>query len=119
LAHPVMVLNDIKGINNVLNLAKNTGVKRVFYTSSSEVYGEPVEYPQNEHTTPLNSRLPYAIVKNAGEAYIRAYIKEFNLDYTVFRSFNTYGPKQSNDLMIYKLIVIELKNESVIFLAFC
>src|SRR5206468_6179681 len=67
LAHPVMVLNDIKGINNILNLSKNTGVKRVFYSSSSEVYGEPVEYPQNEHTTPLNSRLPYAIVKNAGE----------------------------------------------------
>src|SRR5689334_17950095 len=42
LANPVLVLNDINGINNILNLSKNTGVKRVFYTSSSEVYGEPV-----------------------------------------------------------------------------
>jgi len=78
LAHPVMVLNDIKGFNNILNLAKNSGVKRMFYSSSSEVYGEPVEYPQNEHTTPLNSRLPYAIVKNVGEAYLRSYKKEFD-----------------------------------------
>ena len=73
LANPVMVLNDLKGIDNVLNLSKNTGVRRVFYTSSSEVYGEPVEYPQNEHTTPLNSRLPYANVKSVGESYLRSF----------------------------------------------
>jgi hypothetical protein len=40
------------------------------------VYGEPFEIPQNENTTPLNSRLPYAIVKNAGEAWLKAYEKE-------------------------------------------
>jgi UDP-glucose 4-epimerase len=66
LEFPVMVLNDIIGIKNVLNLSKNTGVQRIYFSSSSEVYGEPVEFPQNEHTTPLNSRLPYAIVKNDG-----------------------------------------------------
>src|SRR3990172_8843946 len=56
LSHPVMVLEDITGIKNILNLSKNTGVKRVYFSSSSEVYGEPVEFPQNEETTPLNSR---------------------------------------------------------------
>jgi UDP-glucose 4-epimerase len=71
LNNPLMVLNDIKGIENVLQLSKNTGVKRVFYSSFSEVYGEPFEIPQNELTTPLNSRLPYAIVKNLAEAYCR------------------------------------------------
>ena len=53
------------------------GVKRNFYSSSSEVYGEPFEIPQNELTTPLNSRLPYAIVKNLAEAYFRAYEFEY------------------------------------------
>ena len=91
LENPVMVLNDLTGIKNMLNLSKNTGVKRIYFSSSSEVYGEPVEFPQNEHTTPLNSRLPYAIVKNVGEAYLRAYKQEFNLDFTIFRFFNTYG----------------------------
>src|SRR5207237_1883160 len=110
LAHPVMVLNDIKGINNVLNLAKNTGVKRVFYTSSSEVYGEPVEYPQHEHTTPLNSRLPYAVVKNVGESFCRSYQQEYNLDFTIFRFFNTYGPKQSSDFVVSRFINAAIEN---------
>ena len=88
LEDPVMVLNDISGIKNILDLAKNTGVRRIFYSSSSEVYGEPVEIPQNESTTPLNSRLPYAIVKNVGESYLRSYHQEFGLDYTIFRFFN-------------------------------
>lgn len=104
LAAPLAVLEDIDGIRNVLELAKNTGVKRVFYSSSSEVYGEPVEFPQNEHTTPLNSKLPYAIVKNLGESYFKSYEREFGLPYTIFRLFNTYGPRQSEDFVLPKLV---------------
>lgn len=113
LANPVKVLDDITGIKNILNLSKNTGVRRVYYSSSSEVYGEPVEFPQNEHTTPLNSRLPYAIVKNVGEAYLRSYKKEYNLDYTIFRFFNTYGPKQSKDFVISRFIYLALQNQDI------
>ena len=113
LENPVMVLDDIQGIRNVLDLAKSTGVKRVFFSSSSEVYGEPVHLPQNEETTPLNSRLPYAVVKNVGEAYFRSFQQEFNLDYTIFRFFNTYGPKQSTDFVMSKFINAALKNEDI------
>ena len=113
LANPLMVLEDIKGIENVLNLAKNTGVKRVFYSSSSEVYGEPVEFPQNEHTTPLNSKLPYAIVKNIGEAFMKSFKLEHDLDYTIFRFFNTYGPKQSSDFVMSKFARNALNNEDI------
>jgi UDP-glucuronate decarboxylase len=113
LANPVMVLNDLNGIRNILNLSKNTGVKRVFFSSSSEVYGEPVEFPQNEHTTPLNSRLPYAIVKNVGEAYLRGYQQEFGLDFTIFRFFNTYGPKQSTDFVMSKFLRAALVNQDI------
>ncbi len=113
LENPVMVLNDITGIKNVLTLCKNTSVKRVFFSSSSEVYGEPVEFPQNEETTPLNSRLPYAIVKNVGEAFLKSYQQEYGLDYTIFRFFNTYGPKQSKDFVISKFICRALKNEDI------
>lgn len=111
--NPVMVLRDIDGLRNILDLSKNTGVSRVFYSSSSEVYGEPVEIPQNELTTPLNSKLPYAIVKNIGEAFLRSYQKEFGLDYTVFRFFNTYGPKQSRDFVVSKFIRLALANEDI------
>lgn len=113
LDNPKIVLDDINGINNILDLCKNTGVKRVFYSSSSEVYGEPVELPQHEDTTPLNSKLPYAIVKNVGEAYCRSYKQEFGLDYTIFRFFNTYGPKQSEDFVMTKFIKAALKSENI------
>jgi len=104
LLNPVSVLNDITGIKNILDLAKNTGVKCVYFSSSSEVYGEPVEFPQNEETTPLNSRLPYAVVKNVGESFLKSYHKEYGLNYTIFRLFNTYGPKQSSDFVVSKFI---------------
>jgi nucleoside-diphosphate-sugar epimerase len=113
LNNPISVLQDIEGIKNILSLSKNTGVKRIFYSSSSEVYGEPVEFPQNEHTTPLNSRLPYAIVKNVGEAFFKSFHKEYGIDFTIFRFFNTYGPKQSNDFVVSKFISAALKSQDI------
>ncbi len=111
--YPVSVLNDIDGIKNVLSLSKNTTVKRVFFSSSSEIYGDPVEMPQNVYTTPLNSRLPYAVVKNIGEAFLRSYKQEYDLDYTIFRFFNTYGPKQSRDFVISKFMLAALNNRDI------
>lgn len=113
LQNPVLVLNDINGIRNVLDMSRATGVKRVFFSSSSEVYGEPVEFPQNEYTTPLNSRLPYAIVKNVGEAFLRSYHKEYGLDHTILRFFNTYGPKQSKDFVISKFIEQAIEGKDI------
>lgn len=113
LDQPVLVLEDLQGIRNVLTLCKNTGVKRVFYASSSEVYGEPVHLPQHEHTTPLNSRLPYAVVKNAGESFCRSYYQEYGLEYTIFRFFNTYGPKQSPDFVISKFIDAAMQGKPI------
>src|SRR5690606_21870473 len=113
LNNPIKVLRDVDGIKNILNLCKSTGVKRVFFSSSSEVYGEPFEIPQREETTPLNSRLPYAIVKNIGEAYLRSFHQEFGLDYTIFRFFNTYGPNQSTDFVIAKFIELALQGKDI------
>lgn len=111
--NPIMVLNDIEGIRNVLQLSKNSSVKRVFFSSSSEVYGEPVELPQHEETTPLNSRVPYAVVKNVGESYFRSFYKSFGLPFTIFRFFNTYGPNQSQDFVVSRFISKALKNEDI------
>ena len=113
LSNPLWVLRDITGIENILNLAKNTGVKRIYFASSSEVYGEPFETPQHEHTTPLNSRLPYAVVKNVGETFLRAYHREFDLSYVIFRFFNTYGPNQSEDFVVPRFIKQALKGEDI------
>ena len=113
LENPISVLGDIEGIKNILSLSKNTGVKRVFYSSSSEVYGEPFEIPQNEQTTPLNSRLPYAIVKNVGEAFFRSFYDEYGLEYTIFRFFNTYGPNQSDDFVVPRFLRAAMANQPI------
>jgi len=113
LKYPISVLDDLEGFKNIMELSKNIGVKRVYFSSSSEVYGEPVELPQNEDTTPLNSKLPYAIVKNAGEAFLRSYQKEYGLEYTIFRYFNTYGPKQSKNFVISKFLYAAFNNNDI------
>ena len=113
LKNPELVLRDIKGIENILNFASSRNVKRIFYASSSEIYGEPVTIPQNEETTPLNSRLPYAIVKNVGEAFFKSFKKTRNLNFTIFRFFNTYGPLQSDQLVISKFIKNALQNKNI------
>ncbi|MDI1353977.1 MAG: NAD-dependent epimerase/dehydratase family protein [bacterium] len=112
--NPMDVLNDIEGFKNILNLSKNSSVKHVYFSSSSEVYGEPVELPQNEHSTPLNSRVPYAVVKNVGECFFRSYWQAYRLPYTIFRFFNTYGPNQSTDFVVAKFLASALKNKDII-----
>lgn len=112
-ANPVLVLQDIEGIKNILELSKNCSVKHVYFSSSSEVYGEPVEIPQNEYSTPLNSRVPYAVVKNVGECFFRSYWQEFQLPYTIFRFFNTYGPSQSTDFVIPRFLSAALSGRDI------
>ena len=113
LIDPEKVLNDIQGIKNILNLCKHLNVKRVFFSSSSEVYGEPVSTPQKEDLTPLNSKLPYAVVKNLSEAYLRTFKQMYNLNYTIFRLFNTYGPLQSEDFVVTKFLKNSLNGENL------
>jgi UDP-glucose 4-epimerase len=111
--NPISVLNDIDGIKNILNLSKNSSVKHVYFASSSEVYGEPVQLPQHEVDTPLNSRVPYAVVKNVGECFFRSYWQAYHLPFTIFRFFNTYGPNQSTDFVIARFLAAALKNSDI------
>ena len=113
LKNPHKVLEDIEGFKNILHLARYKKVKRVFFSSSSEVYGEGQGLAQNEEKTPLNSRLPYAIVKNVGESFFKTYKKEYNINYTIFRLFNTYGPKQSSDFVVSLFLKNALKDKDI------
>ncbi len=113
LDNPLLVLADIDGIRNILKLSKNCSVRKVFFSSSSEVYGEPVFLPQHEDLTPLNSKLPYAIVKNLGESYFKSFFLEHNLSYTIFRFFNTYGPNQSEDFVVPRFLRLALNNDPI------
>ena len=111
--NPIEVLNDLSGFENIFFLAKDTNVKKIFFSSSSEVYGEPVELPQREYLTPLNSRLPYAVIKNVGECFCKSYKQEHDLDFTIFRFFNTYGKRQSEDFVVSKFLALAKENKDI------
>ena len=111
--NPIEVLNDLHGFENIFFLAKDTNVKKIFFSSSSEVYGEPVELPQREYLTPLNSRLPYAVIKNVGECFCKSYKQEHDLDFTIFRFFNTYGKRQSEDFVVSKFLALAKENKDI------
>jgi len=113
LENPMLVFKDIEGIKNIVHLSYYTNVKRLFFSSSSEVYGEPFKIPQDEESTPLNSKLPYAVVKVFGETYIRHFSRQHNLSWTIFRLFNIYGELQRPDFVISKFIKQALKNEPI------
>jgi nucleoside-diphosphate-sugar epimerase len=111
LANPKEVLRDIHSLQNIFSLCLDTGVTRIYISSSSEVYGETISFPQHEYNTPLNSRLPYAVVKNLGECFCRSFWQENGLEYTIFRFFNTYGYRQRPEFVIAKFIKAALMNE--------
>jgi len=77
----------------VLIAARDCGVKRVVYASSSSIYGDSEELPKHEGMTP-NPMSPYACAKLAGEHYCRVFSRLYGLETVVFRYFNVFGPRQ-------------------------
>lgn len=78
---------------NILEAARQAGVKRVMFAASSSAYGDTVELPKHEAMlpTPLS---PYAAGKLAGEHYISVYARTMGLDAVSLRYFNIFGPRQ-------------------------
>jgi len=86
---------NILGTLNILSLSVKYGIKKIIFSSSGgAIYGENAPIPTTEEFSP-NPISPYAISKLACEHYIRFFSKEFNLDYTILRYSNVYGPKQT------------------------
>lgn len=91
-----LLVNDVntRGTVNILELARESNTKRVVFSSSAAVYGDPEEMPVHEDFgfKPLS---PYAASKIAAEMYIRSYSSAFDIDSTILRYFNVYGPRQA------------------------
>ena len=94
------ILANSLGTYNLLELAKATGAKFLF-ASSSEVYGNPKEHPQREsywgNVNPIGIRSCYDEGKRCGEALVLAFVRQFDLDARIARIFNTYGPRMEKD----------------------
>jgi len=84
---------NIRGTLNVLMAARDAGVKKVIYASSSSVYGDTPELPNREGMTP-NPLSPYAVTKLVGEYYCKVFNDVYGLNTISLRYFNVYGPRQ-------------------------
>ena len=77
----------------VLLAARDAGVRRVVYASSSSVYGDTPELPKHEGMLP-RPRSPYAVAKLCGEQYCGAFTASFGLETVALRYFNVFGTRQ-------------------------
>lgn len=84
---------NIGGTLNVLLAARESGVRRVVYTSSASVYGNPRYLPINEDDV-TNMLSPYAVSKYGGENYCKAFFESYDLPVASVRYSNVYGPGQ-------------------------
>lgn len=84
------------GHRNLLEIAKETGA-RIFFASTSEVYGDPEVHPQQEdyrgNVSCLGPRSCYDEAKRYGEAISMVYNRSYSVDTRIVRIFNTYGPR--------------------------
>jgi NAD dependent epimerase/dehydratase len=85
---------NIKGTLNVLQAARELGVRRVIHTSTSEVYGTARFVPITEEH-PLQAQSPYAASKIGADQLAFSFYASFGTPVTIVRPFNTYGPRQS------------------------
>jgi UDP-glucose 4-epimerase len=85
---------NVMGIINVLEAAKDNGVKKVIFISSGgTVYGNPSKMPVHEGL-PIAPESPYGIAKATGEFYVKFYARQYGIKYTILRYSNVYGPRQ-------------------------
>ena len=94
---------NVRGTLNVLEAAREFGVRRVVHTSTSEVYGTAQHVPIGE-THPLQAQSPYAASKIAADQFALSFYRSFGLPVAVVRPFNTYGPRQSARAVIPTII---------------
>ena len=111
--NPIKTLDtNIFGTKNVLDACKNNHVKKIIFSSSSEIYGEPLKIPikETDKAIPITN---YGISKLAAEEYIKAYSKKEGITYTIFRLFNIYGEKQRNEWVMSEFVEQAIKNQDI------
>lgn len=106
------------GTKNVLDLTQKY-VARILYTSTSEIYGTPLEHPQHENywgnVNPIGPRSCYDEGKRSAEALCFAYHRQHKTDIRIVRIFNTYGPRlaQNDGRVMPNFINQALRNQSI------
>lgn len=113
--HPANVVDsNILGTMNVLLAARETKVKRLVHTSTSEVYGTAIRVPIDE-SHPLQGQSPYSASKIGADKLAESFYCAYDLPVVTVRPFNTYGPRQSTRAVI-PTIITQALTQDVIYL---
>jgi len=113
--HPANVVDsNIIGTMNALLAARQTKVKRIVHTSTSEVYGTAMRVPIDE-THPLQGQSPYSASKIAADKLAESFYRSYDLPVVTLRPFNTYGPRQSTRAVI-PTIITQALTQDIIYL---
>lgn len=97
------VETNVTGTLNVLESARDFGVRRMIHTSTSEVYGSAQTMPITEEH-PLQGQSPYSASKIGADMMAEAFARSFELPVAILRPFNTFGPRQSERAVIPSIL---------------
>jgi len=104
---------NIVATQNILEIMKNKGIKKLAFASSSSVYGNTKEVPFHEEQDVSNPISPYAFTKKACELINYTYHALYGLDIINMRFFTVFGPRQRPDLAIHKFTKLILNNAEI------
>lgn len=104
---------NVKGTLNICQACRDNGVGKLVHTSTSEVYGS-AQYVPIDEGHPIQAQSPYSASKIGADAIAASFYYSFDLDVTIARPFNTYGPRQSARAVIPTVIAQIANGESSI-----
>ena len=102
---------NIVGTVNILDACVKDGIKRIVFSSSSEIYGEPAITPIKEESE-KKPKSVYALTKLISEEYLAAYHKRYGLNYSIIRFFNVYGIGQVAEFVLPRFVKAVLEDNS-------
>ncbi len=102
---------NIEGSLNVMDAAREHGVRKIIFSSASSLVGE-VKYNPVDEKHPATPKTPYGVAKYAIEHYLRVYQELYGLNYLIFRFYNIYGPWQHPESgALIPMVFRKLKDE--------
>lgn len=104
---------NVRGTQNMLELARERGVKKFIFASSSSVYGVNPRVPWREDDQVLQPISPYAGTKVSGELLGHVYHHLYGISFIALRFFTVYGPRQRPDLAIHKFARLLLAGKTL------
>ncbi len=108
----VYTRNNVLATQRLLEVCKNSSIKKFVYASSSSVYGDSEELPLKEETIPKPIS-PYGVTKLAAEHLCNLYYKNFKVPVVSLRYFTVYGERQRPDMAFHKFIKAILEGKEI------